>query len=460
MLALLFALSVSASAQNFVAGPVQDVRNRAGFPLQVVSTDTRITQTVGLMDSQLRAAPVIVKATETLPVVIDGGQSDAFGRVRISAPVQMFESQLTSGPGDLIWITSTSASGAALWLSTQSAVELSVPGTSGAFAIRQTYEYIRYQPGKSQQILLTAVVGSSSTNIVKDWGYGDRYNGIFFRQDSTGLNVVIRSTTTGVFSERVVSQANFNMDKMDGNGPSRFKFDPTMGNIYWIDFQWLGVGEVRMGVVTNNSYVTAHIFRNSNALPGVYMNNPNLPMHYSVWSKGASAGGRMRQICTSVSMEGGTDPAGIVFSSSNAVNLISVTTRRPILSIRKKTSYRGQENRGRVQLLHLGAYSDNNKSAHCDLIQGGVLTGASFVSEDAHSQVEVDTAATSISGGLVIDSLDVPASGAGPVEAEVKNKVVLTTGFNGDSPSNLSIVCTAYTTVATISSHLVWEEFR
>jgi hypothetical protein len=115
-------------------------------------------------------------------------------------------------------------------------------------AIRQTHRYHAYVPGKSNLSLLTFVLGSVVTNVVRRVGIFDDLNGIFLEQTESELAFVIRTATSGSASDasRVV-QSDWNKDKLDGTGASGVNLDATKTQILFIDYQWLGVGRVRIG---------------------------------------------------------------------------------------------------------------------------------------------------------------------------------------------------------------------
>ena len=56
----------------------------------------------------------------------------------------------------------------------------------------------------------------------------------FFEQNGTDLRVVIRDDGSGSVVDSVVSQANWNVDKLDGTGASGITIDTTKDNIYFI----------------------------------------------------------------------------------------------------------------------------------------------------------------------------------------------------------------------------------
>ncbi len=117
-------------------------------------------------------------------------------------------------------------------------------GTGTCFM--QSWEYIPYQPGKGQFHASTFVFGAGVANVTVDVGSFDLANGVFCRQNGIyGLQFVKRSSTSGSAVDTVVSRVDWNIDKLDGTGPSGLTIDETKCQILIIDYQFLGMGRVR-----------------------------------------------------------------------------------------------------------------------------------------------------------------------------------------------------------------------
>lgn len=393
----------------------------------------------------------------------DSAGVDAFGRQRVggSTPT-IFESAMQYGTYPLLWESSTVGTGSATFLANQSAVRLRV-AASGDIAIRQSHQYMRYQPGKSQSVFMTGVLGALTANTRQRLGYFDAQNGVFFEQDGVNVKVVQRSFVTGSVVDTAINQSSWNIDKFDGKGPSGTVLDTSKSQIFVIDLQWLGVGRVRFGFNVKGQTFYCHQILNANALSGVYMSTADLPVRYENQATGVIGGNvDMLQLCASVVSEGGFDTAtapGIQNTANNGITAISVTTRRPILSIRPKATFNGLVNRGSIypeQYQVLVATT----TVLVELVYQGTLTGASFASVDANSIAEVDTSATAISGGTVIDSFYVSAQ-ANPHVANLSNlfsRIVLALNIAGANPDNLTIVCTSFTGTATANGVIAWKE--
>lgn len=348
---------------------------------------------------------------------------DAFGRLRVSNPTTLFAmgQEYTYAP---LWFenyvagTATATYGQAGSKTTLSTVDAS----SGNRAMRQTKLYWRYQYGKSQLAKLTGILAESGTPSGAAFagiGYYDDNNGVFFCRDATGYCVVVRSNVTGSVVDNSEYQANWNLDKMNGTGPSGLTVDFTQEQIFIIDLQWLGVGRVRFGLQINGLLYYVHEFVHANVTTDVYMKTANLPLRYEVFnSGGAGSLITMSCVCCAVESEGGAQDEGGYWFSCGTKGLPSGTlansaTLVPILTIRLRDTFAGLTYRGHVHFLNMDLLTKSsdiyyewlwNVSA---LTSGGgavnELTAGTWTNVDTtYSGVEYNTAATAVSGGVVI----------------------------------------------------------
>lgn len=400
-----------------------------------------------------------------LIAVADSPSLDAFGRLRISNPVTLFDSQSEYDTGALLWENSVTGSATITHSASDAGVKLNVTGASGDRAIRQSRQYIRYQPGKSQLALMTFTLAAGQANMAQRVGLFDADNGIFLQEINGAVSVVRRTNTSGSPVDNAVAKASWNIDPMDGTGPSGIIMDFTKAQIFWADLEWLGVGRVRVGFVIAGIFWPVHEFLNSNVLTTVYMRTANLPVRYEVHNTGATGGAKsLLSICSVVMSEGGFEfDRGIPFSANSSSTVNSVTTREPILSIRPKATFNSIVNRGSVIPQSIQAYADTT-GALFEVIYGGTLTGASFASVNANSIAEQDTAASSISGGITVASFYVGASAQadGATLKELFSRLPLTLDIAGANPINLSVCATRIGGTGTCNTAAVinWSEFR
>lgn len=93
----------------------------------------------------------------------------------------------------------------------------------------------------------------------------------------SGANV---TTVTKTVDTRT-PQSSFNIDKLDGTGPSGYNIDLTKMQMWFIDYAWYGAGTVRFGVRDQQGRILyAHRIVNSNMNNEAYMRSGNLPARY------------------------------------------------------------------------------------------------------------------------------------------------------------------------------------
>lgn len=347
--------------------------------------------------------------------VINGTNVDAFGRVRVSQPYTLFDSQ-NRYAADNQFEVSTTGTGTSSFLSNEATVQLEVTGAGVGSVIRQTYRSFPYQPGKGLLILTTFVMDSStSANLTQQVGYYNTQNGVFFKRTGSTNSFVLRSNSTptpGTPSDtRIVNQSSWNGDKLDGTGDSGFTLDTTKAQILWMDFEWLGVGSIRCGFIIDGQYIVCHTFTNANEISSVYMTTAILPVRYEIVTTTAAVAASMKTICCSVVSEGGFEQTSIDHVARRTTVLGTIgTTFLPVVSIRLASGRTGAVViPNRVQILP--TTSQNYEIA---LVKNPTLTGATWASTvPSNSNVEFDVAATAMTGGTIAQTNFLASNTAG-----------------------------------------------
>jgi len=193
----------------------------------------------------------IVTSSTAVPITFPINALDAFGRLVTTQPYTLFDSQNRFREDDQ-FDTGLTGGGTTTYLQYESAVQLNVGTASGDQVVRQSFRNMPYQPGKGLTFLATFVMGEPKANLRQRVGYFNTNNGAFLQQDSGAVSFVLRSNslpTPGTPSDiRTVNQADWNVDPMNGNGPSGRVLDLTKNQILYMDFEWLGTGDVRVWV--------------------------------------------------------------------------------------------------------------------------------------------------------------------------------------------------------------------
>lgn len=266
---------------------------------------------------------------------------DAFGRRRVSFPASIFDSKQVYDEQPLLFSNFTANGGSVTYVQSKAASEVVSGLNPAGRALRQTKRYLNYQPGKSQLALITFNGNGFVENSTKRVGYFDNDNGIFLQMEGSGPSVVVRSNTSGAPVDNVVPQASWNLDKLDGTGPSGVTLDLTKAQILVIDFEWLGTGTVRIGFDIGQLVIYCHYFEQANINNGVYMQTPNLPVRWEVENTGVPpVVSLLESICCSVQSEGGLSPLSTLRSADRGLTAKTgvSTTLVPLIAIRLKAT--------------------------------------------------------------------------------------------------------------------------
>ena len=351
---------------------------------------------------------------------------DAFGRLRVGNPYTMFDSQNRYAI-DNQFDTSTASGGATTYLPNESSVSLDVTAASGSEVVRQTFRSFSYQPGKSLLVLATFVMNAPKANLRQRVGYFGTDNGVFLELNgTTEPRFVMRTSTSGSVSDaRFAAQSAWNVDKLNGAGPSGITLDLTKDQIMWMDFEWLGMGNVRCGFIINGQFIVCNVFYTANILTTVYMTTATLPLRLEITNTGATASSSsLKQTCSTVISEGGYEQSSVDHVARRTTLLGTIgTTFLPLVSIRLKSTALGAV----VLPNRLQVLPTTSQNYEVALVKNATLTGASWSTVPTDSNVEFDVAATAITGGTIVQTDYVSSSGSGGV-----GNLVAPTGYNWD----------------------------
>ena len=361
---------------------------------------------------------------------------DAFGRMRTSSPLTLFDSSHRYRDNGL-WATSnTSGNSSVTFSSNEGLVQLAVTTAANAEVIRETEKVFSYQPGKSLQILTTFVMAPAQTNLRQRVGYYGANNGIYLELANNTLYLVERSSVTGNVTETRVAQSDWNIDTMDGTNtgawtenpptanrnPSGKTLDISKAQIFFTDIEWLGLGSVRCGFVIDGQLIPCHTFHHANLITSTYITTASLPLRYEIKNTGVTANSStLKQVCTTVISEGGYELRGSQQSVGTPVEApkdlgLVPGADIPIVSIRlKSTRLDAIVIVTALSLLCVG----NNARAKWKVIQNPTLANTSWVSAGTDSAVEYDLSANSATGGTVLASGFVTATTQGSVSVDI-----------------------------------------
>jgi hypothetical protein len=354
----------------------------------------------------------VIQIADTRGVIVDpfsGSAVDAFSRLRTSEAFTLADYKHVYGLNTEL-LDELSNGGTVTHVPNSACVRLTTTSNTSSRSIHQSRMYHNYMPGKSQLVLSSFVFYAPTANVTKRTGYFDDRDGIFFEQDGGGvLSMNVRSYVTGSPVTMKIPQSAWNGDRCDGTGDSGWSIDITKTQLWWCDFQWLGVGRVRVGFVHEDSYVVAHTFYHSNILNTVYLSNPNLPIRCEIRNTGTTTGGYFDQICSTVISEGGYTESGVNFGANSGTTLRAVNTASgvvPIMAIRLKNTFQTYPNRVFVRAESLTMYASGNpvywRLIKLPRLSSITLSSPTWTSVDSESFVEYNLTATAFTGGYEV----------------------------------------------------------
>ena len=205
----------------------------------------------------------------------------------------------------------------------------------------------------------------------------------------------------------------------------------TLPQIFWIDIEWLGVGNVRCGFIIDGKYYICHTFRHANvtnesSIYGTYMTSARLAPRYEIsfLGTGNSHQYKLKQICSTVISEGGYEGKSIVrhintnLTSALEVNTNGIMTPVIALKLNDKSGTSGYIGiNGIVIPSQLSILFDSAKNCFYQILLNPVITPSIDASFNTYQSLNTDDktsvvsiwinpsgTAYNVSGGIIINS--------------------------------------------------------
>ncbi len=401
--------------------------------------------------------------TSTGGAASSAGATDAFGRIRTSSPLTLFDSSHRYRDNGL-WSTSTATGGTSTFDASAGLVNLSVTTASGSSVIRETTKCFSYQPGKSLLVMSTFTLNAAKTNLCQRIGYYGAANGMYLELDNTTLSFVERSSSTGSLLETRVAQSDWNTDPLNGTGPSNLNLDLTKAQILWMDIEWLGLGTVRLGFIINGKFIHCHSFHHANIITSTYITTASLPLRYEITNTAATASAStLKQVCSTVLSEGGYELRGLQQAIGTTITsphvLTTAGTYYPVISLRLKSAALDA-----IVILTalsiLAATANSNYSWR--VVASATTTGGTWTSAGTDSSVEYNLTGTATTGGRILAqgyfSSTNQSTSSVDILKEALFKFQLERNGLTTTPYELSLVVAASSSTSNVHASMDWEE--
>lgn len=218
-------------------------------------------------------------------------------------------------------------------------------------------------------------------------------------------------TTAGVLASNTwYPQSTWNGDVLDGSGsasnPSGATLDPTKGNVYQINVQYLGFGSISFEIEVahsgnNPAWVVVHTLRFPNTLTATSMSQPSFPFLMAAYSAGSTTNASVSIGSFAGFNEGEALNLGPRISyQRDAMVTSSTTVYTPLFTVRNGYTFASRANQTVVRLLDVSGCARGNSTATTKfyLVRNAALTGpVNFTAVGGSSSCYQDVAATGMS---------------------------------------------------------------
>lgn len=336
--------------------------------------------------------------------------TDAYGILNNVETTPLLQADFNYNVNSEVFITS-STSGSISALSGNMITACS--GGAGSYAQLETKHYVRIRPGQGAGTRFSAqfTPNVSGTQI---YGWGSATDGYFVGMSGSSFGVLHRSH--GI--EEWTLTSSFNVDTLDGNGASGFSIDPSKGNVFDIQAQWLGYGSITFNVVNpiTGKFMPFHRIKyaNEHQVPSTRFNSEKVFARVE-GVNGGSGPIEIKGASLLTYVEGKPVYSGPTFATFNSKTNIATETN--ILTLQNKSTFQGLTNKVAIKFRSLGFAVEGTKPAIIRLYKNATLGGTpSYTDIDVNNSItSYDTAGTTVSGGTLIAAYAVGKSSSNTV---------------------------------------------
>jgi hypothetical protein len=371
---------VSNDSSDWIVGE-QLIYDSVSFA-EIVSVNTIFVPNISIVDADNHNPLKVDDNGAMFTRFTEGSQLfDAFGNTQVITNQLIDEHTFLYGANNQKYYDVIQTSGSITADVPKSMVKLSVNDQSGSLAQRTSTIYYPYSPGEGTYTIFSLGSGDEGkTGVVRRWGLYDDYNGVYFQLSGSLFSVNVVSSTSGTEEITTIPRTSFNGTRLQDANVDPFVIDFSKINLFWIDFQWLGSGRVRFGVIEPNGARTIiHTIENANSKTGPYMQAGTLPLRFEIFNETATAStSEFKLICISVMKQSFQNKyIGSVYTNIAFQQSVSGSGYSHLLSARPKTQIGGRINRS-IALPESMQVNVNGDPVEIVLMQNTTLVGADF----------------------------------------------------------------------------------
>lgn len=277
---------------------------------------------------------------------------------------------------------------------------------------------------------------------------------------ATNITASWEQITSSVVQERdAISQSSWNIDRMDGTGPSGQILNPQTGNVYRLTFQWLGFGSITFSVENKETgrFSPIHIIKYTNTNTSVSLSQPALQFTAYCASTFSTAPITLKTNSCGLFVQGGIKRLDPVFSHANThVGLDVANTNKIFFALRNPRIFNGKGSQVEIFLRNISVATTKSANATRAIINVYIVEGGTpsqnlvynYVEEKESAIFVADTSYSdplTLTGGHVIFSTVITSEGAVTIDLTSINLLInkQTTAYviySNSSPSGSGVI--------------------
>lgn len=336
-------------------------------------------------------------------IFVDQQHLEAFGAIRTSQfqPTTGWTFAYNINPG--LIDTDTDGVTGGVTHSTNLAV-LSTGTAADGYAQIQTKRGNRYIPGIGGMARFTATFTEGAAGSTQYIGQIDDTDGWAFGFIGDSFGILKRAAG----ADEWIRQESWNVN-------TRPDLDPTKGNVYQIEYRWLGFGAQIFSVEDMSANVeVVHIIHYANRNTATSIDNPNLPLTARVENTGNTTAVVLRTPSAIAGLDGDpeNDAIGLSLATDVADAAIIGGTEKAILTLRNPETWLTKNNRMFLQALRLSLAAEGTKPVIVRVYANAAITGGAYADVATNvSPVQVNTTMTAFTGGTQIGTYSLAKDG-------------------------------------------------
>lgn len=341
----------------------------------------------------------------------------AYGETLVAEITPVVQTDFNYNINSEIFVTA-SVSGSATAVSGNLVLQCSA--SSGSYSEIKSRKFIKLRTGQGNAIRMSAMFTTGAATSTQIYGIGDENNGYFIGMTGSAFGIMRRNNGIDYWT----TQSAFSSDTLDGQGPTRMILDPSKGNVYEIQYQWLGYGAIHFNVEDAATGLLKEFHRidyaNQNTIPSTRFGSN--PVYGKVTNYGNGISPALKSASVFGYVEGQLVYSGPRFAQSNTKSVLA-NTKTSIITLKSPSTYHSLTNKIPSRAIFISLATEGTKPVIFEVTRNASLGGTpSYTNINVDTSVmQYDIAGTTVTGGSLITTFTLAKSDSYTIDATILN---------------------------------------